>query len=398
MLSKKSKPLLELPLENSNFEEFEPEKEPNCFEITLGKKAVVFRAPKLEEMYNWLNALLKHKFLKGILLWLIEHITNRHFSVEPDVVSEAAPVKEKRVEIVEEKIEPASPSHPAPQSEPVARRPTTPSSEPAPVENKGTPNYADEIKKRREKAAKEEKERKEREKQLREEKLKKEQEEQQKRLEQEEAKLIAEYKKTETPKETPKPVAQKQPQPAVPKKDEKVTTPTTKPAEEKTVPKPVTITTPPKKEEVITPPTKSKDVAKKEETTTGLLSGPSKTSAPSRRAPTKNPVRERQERALEEEKNRPKVEEQDKKTQNKSEFTKTQLGGYGLLYALSADNNLFKKSQQPKKSSDTETQRDVRLIQIKGRRKCYVRQVELSRSSMNKGIVFLNILINSNMS
>lgn len=86
--------------------------------------------------------------------------------------------------------------------------------------------------------------------------------------------------------------------------------------------------------------------------------------------------------------------------QAKAKAAASQLGGFGLLYAVGAEAHLFKKSQQGAGSGsnnssgrvlgDGEVDKEApRLFQIKGRRNIFVRQVEVSYTSLNKGDVFL---------
>jgi hypothetical protein len=111
------------------------------------------------------------------------------------------------------------------------------------------------------------------------------------------------------------------------------------------------------------------------------LVGPTKAGVTGRRAAaTKNPIR-----------NRAEIEKQAEEQRAKSsaapntQARHAQLGGYGILYALGADEHLFKKSKEAKKPVTTAEPNDIRLIQIKGRRKCFVRQVELTNASLNAG-------------
>eukprot|EP01114_Cavostelium_apophysatum_P010431 TRINITY_DN2412_c0_g1_i1.p1 TRINITY_DN2412_c0_g1~~TRINITY_DN2412_c0_g1_i1.p1 ORF type:complete len:1379 (+),score=482.22 TRINITY_DN2412_c0_g1_i1:221-4357(+) len=118
---------------------------------------------------------------------------------------------------------------------------------------------------------------------------------------------------------------------------------------------------------------------------TAKLSGPTKAGASAgRRAPTKNPIKDRSA-----------IESQHQQSAGEpsaaTKVSKPQVGGYGLLYSLDAEKFLFKAKSTVKKprNFDEDSYENPRLIQIKGRRNIFVRQVELSVSSLNSGDVFL---------
>jgi len=46
-----------------SIEEYMPDKMNNCFEIKTGSKSIVLKAVDEQDMHEWLNAILKHKFL-----------------------------------------------------------------------------------------------------------------------------------------------------------------------------------------------------------------------------------------------------------------------------------------------------------------------------------------------
>ncbi len=237
---------------------------------------------------------------------------------------------------------------------PIQPQKETPKSDKVPSgEKEGPASYTDEIKKRKEKAAKEEKERKEREAKAKLEKERLEEEERNREIQMAEEKLLRlqETKGTKT-------VASS----ALPPKQSSIATKSVQPEED---------------EEEVVEEGKDKKQSNK-------LVGPTKAAVTGRRAPsTKNPIRARAELAQ-------KAEEQAKtRTQvapSTSAARSVQMGGYGLLYAVGADAYLFKKSAT---RSSNQAVSDMRLIQIKGRRHCFVRRVELSCGSLNNGDVFL---------
>ncbi|EGG25050.1 villin [Cavenderia fasciculata] len=125
-----------------------------------------------------------------------------------------------------------------------------------------------------------------------------------------------------------------------------------------------------------------------------------------RKAPTKNPIRARQERAaLEEEAAKARQQEQEKanaasgstiQAQSKTNKATAQVGGFGLLYSLGADEAIFRQrkekseQQQPAPLSVNLQPKDQpKLLHIKGRRSPFVRQVELTYLSLNSGDVFI---------
>eukprot|EP00026_Physarum_polycephalum_P000343 Phypoly_transcript_00343.p1 GENE.Phypoly_transcript_00343~~Phypoly_transcript_00343.p1 ORF type:complete len:1625 (+),score=418.05 Phypoly_transcript_00343:184-5058(+) len=129
-----------------------------------------------------------------------------------------------------------------------------------------------------------------------------------------------------------------------------------------------------------------------------------------RRLPTKNPIRARQEREVKE-KEAAKLREEAKKAEEEAARAagtsvglssseakaragrNAQIGGMGLLYALGADEYLFQKKDTLKSTTGEQSnvlpQNLPRLIHVKGRRNCFVRQVELSYKSLNKGDTFV---------
>eukprot|EP01117_Protostelium_nocturnum_P010235 TRINITY_DN3673_c0_g1_i1.p1 TRINITY_DN3673_c0_g1~~TRINITY_DN3673_c0_g1_i1.p1 ORF type:complete len:1790 (-),score=878.49 TRINITY_DN3673_c0_g1_i1:11-5380(-) len=147
--------------------------------------------------------------------------------------------------------------------------------------------------------------------------------------------------------------------------------------------------------------------------TSSKLTGPTRAGVTGRKsASTKNPVRERAARGIEEENKRVEREKEQEKNGDKDKLAAAsaakgaQIGGYGLLYAVGGAEAslLFKKASMEKKkleetsislrnqqgSSVVEYDKNVpRLIQIKGRRNIFTRHVELSPSSLNHGDVFL---------
>lgn len=114
-----------------------------------------------------------------------------------------------------------------------------------------------------------------------------------------------------------------------------------------------------------------------------LLSYHKRVTAPSnRRKPTKQLVK--------------KIDDLKSNQSKASETRRANVGGsYGLLRTLGADLELKKKSLNQKKDSTSKTtsyfynKGDPRLIQVRGRRKIAIRQVEITKESLNSFDVFI---------
>lgn len=135
-----------------------------------------------------------------------------------------------------------------------------------------------------------------------------------------------------------------------------------------------------------------------------LLTGPAKVGITGRKAPTKNVIRERAIIETKSEEHRKAVGEDKEKSKAHTAVQaakQAQIGGYGLLYNLDADLAFFQKKSskvtaskslieiQPAPRVEEYDPNKPRLIQIKGRRNIFVRQVAVQASSLNVGDVFL---------
>ncbi|EGC29857.1 hypothetical protein DICPUDRAFT_51061 [Dictyostelium purpureum] len=138
---------------------------------------------------------------------------------------------------------------------------------------------------------------------------------------------------------------------------------------------------------------------------------PEKAETAKRQAASRNPIRARQERAaLEEAEAKKRLAEQEQMklnntlsvpantSTNKASSVASALGGFGLLYSVGADETMFKKRAEraaaaavnPEPFSINIQPKDQpKLLHVKGRRSPFVRQVELSYQSLNKGDVFI---------
>eukprot|EP01132_Coremiostelium_polycephalum_P001564 gene1564-1983_t len=179
---------------------------------------------------------------------------------------------------------------------------------------------------------------------------------------------------------------------SLPKVSPTTTTPTTSTT---TTPKSTTTTT--------TPTSTTPTVTTPKSTTTTT---PTSTT-PVRKPATKNPIRARQERALQEEESAKKRLEESANNpttaatapvaEKKINAASHAIGGMGLLYSLGADEHFFKKRAETKAQAVTESPFSLniqpkdqpKLLHVKGRRSPFVRQVELSYQSLNKGDVFI---------
>jgi septal ring factor EnvC (AmiA/AmiB activator) len=129
-------------LEDCNFGEYEPDTQPLCFEITFARsgRQIILRAEAIETVYSWLNSLLKHKFIKESEIESRPKIDAKK--------EEKKKIEEKKQQVEQKKVEKKV------EEKKVEEKP-----KPEDLNASGS-FISDEIRKRREKHAKEEKERK----------------------------------------------------------------------------------------------------------------------------------------------------------------------------------------------------------------------------------------------
>jgi hypothetical protein len=114
----------------------------------------------------------------------------------------------------------------------------------------------------------------------------------------------------------------------------------------------------------------------------GLLVGPKRAAARSdRKAPTKNPIRARAEASARSMASKPPTEARE------SQIHSAPVGGVGI--PLRAEKVLFQRKNLKSPTPIVSEKGQPRLIHIKGRKRILVRQVALSRESLNEGDVFV---------
>ncbi|KYQ96706.1 villin [Tieghemostelium lacteum] len=218
-----------------------------------------------------------------------------------------------------------------------------------------------------------------------------------------------------TPTPTPQPVIEVKKQPELPVKP--TPTPTPQPVVEiKKQPEPVKQPVIEVKQPVVEvkqqqPPittTSTTDISELDNDENHLLTPlPDKVEIAKRKPATKNPIRARQEKAaLEEEAAKKRLAEKElaqgsnnnasSGSGSSKSNTAAALGGFGLLYSLGANDQMFKKRAEKREQTtgdpftiNLQPKDQPKLLHIKGRRSPFVRQVELSASSLNKGDVFI---------
>lgn len=134
--------------------------------------------------------------------------------------------------------------------------------------------------------------------------------------------------------------------------------------------------------------------------TTSTFKKPSKetttsagTSQNQKRKPTRNPIRDRQAR---EAATAAAAEADGKDKKVEASKISGMLGGYGILYSVKADEMFSKRKESVKKDTPEEEDsnklnpKDVpRLFHVKGRRRPFAKQVELTWKSLNSGDCFI---------
>jgi len=115
------------------------------------------------------------------------------------------------------------------------------------------------------------------------------------------------------------------------------------------------------------------------------LKGPLKGPARKSRA-TKNPVKERARKEKEDEHLRVEPEKVQQAARRNAA-----AGAYGMLWALGVDQAMFGKRQAKRdaKPKEVKTTKPPHLYHVKGRRRVFIREVEISYESLNSGDVFI---------
>ena len=111
----------------------------------------------------------------------------------------------------------------------------------------------------------------------------------------------------------------------------------------------------------------------------GPLKGPSRTA----RA-TRNPVKDRIRKEKEDENKRVEPEEQQKTARRN-----LAAGAYGMLWSLGVDSSLFEKKREERNKEKPKTTKPPHLYHIKGKRRVFIREVEVDIHSLNSGDVFI---------
>ncbi|GAM27463.1 hypothetical protein SAMD00019534_106390 [Acytostelium subglobosum LB1] len=200
-----------------------------------------------------------------------------------------------------------------------------------------------------------------------------------------------------TPTTTPTPATTTtsvQPKPAA-----AITVPTTAtPSKTPTTTPTATATQPATKEPVKTPAVSVGPSELPEQSVNLLAPLPEKVEASKARKPaTRNPIRARQERAAAEEE-AAKLRLLENPTPAKPKPTGGNTG-FGLLHSLGADEGLFKQRREQMDTNNNQggvaalinmqPKDQPKLLHVKGRRSPFVRQVDLTYLSLNKGDVFI---------